>query len=175
MGQHATALAQQPLKGRHAAPAGSNSKLKTGLTHYRGLYSPPPHPRGGLHGGCRAIKKSCQKNHESGSQPKKSARKKSEFFFLVSHTSSTPHMGVFQKNIFFYRKNFFFEKKKIRPTGGECSPPGGDCRGGGVVPQGGTAGGSVVPQGGGTAGGGVGPGKKKFPKKSQIFLALIDL
>ena len=74
-----------------------------------------------LQGGCRARKKSSQKNHKSGSQPKKSARKKSEKKNLVSQTSYTHHMGVFQKN-----SVFFIEKKieKKMPHRGECSSGG---------------------------------------------------
>ena len=64
-------------------------------------------------GGCRARKKSSQKNHKSVSQPKKSARKKSEKKNLVSHTSSTPHMACFRKTVFFLSKKKKFEGKKM--------------------------------------------------------------
>ena len=72
-----------------------------------------------------------------GPNQKKVPEKKSKKKILVSHTSSTPHMGVFQKKSFFFieKKNL---RKKNRPTGGSVVPQGG--LQGGVVPQGGCRG-----------------------------------
>ena len=65
-------------------------------------------PPGGTAGGCRARKKKVPKKISKVSPPqKKSARKKIEKKYLMSQTSYTPHMGVFQKN------SFFFIEKKI--------------------------------------------------------------
>ena len=55
---------------------------------------------GGLQGGGRARKKNSQKKFKSEFPQKKVPKKKLKKK-LVSYTSSTPHMGVFQKNSFF--------------------------------------------------------------------------
>ena len=75
-------------------------------------------PQGGTAGGgVGPEKKSSQKNFKSEFPQKKVPEKKSKKKILVSQTSYTPHMGVFQKNSFFLSKKKI-EKKKFALQGG---------------------------------------------------------
>ena len=62
-------------------------------------------PRGGLHGGCRAIKKSFQKKSKVSSPKKKCPKKnRKRIFFNVPNLLYTPYGRVSEKQFFFYRE-----------------------------------------------------------------------